>query len=299
MEIIEFYLGDKICGVEVLQVREVIRVPDGIVPVPGPHPSLSGVVNLRGRIIPVVDLPRLFSISSQGNSPKNRVIIADFNYSRVGFRVDYVTGIKEISKLIVESPAQPLEPWANFLQGVIQEEIRRVFLLNFEKIALVISPEISAPSQRARPKVSTSLPIPQPDFDRSTKNLLVVEDSSFMRQLLARYLKAAGYNILAAANGLEAWEILKSLVQAPDFKDITQHYHLILSDIEMPVMDGLELIRNVKGHPLLKKLPCVVFSGSLIEDLPEKCRAVGADAQIDKADIDKLVRLLDSKVLLS
>ena len=65
----------------------------------------------------------------------------------------------------------------------------------------------------------------------------------------------------------------------------------------MPRMDGLELIRKIKEHPALKKLPCVVFSGSLVDDLPGKCQAAGVDAQISKDDIELLIRLLDSKVL--
>ena len=165
-------------------------------------------------------------------------------------------------------------------------------MLDFEQIALDIHPV-----DRTRPQARTSLPIPKVDFDRSTRKILVAEDSAFMRQLIARYLKQSGYNVLTVTNGFEAWEILEDILRSPDFKDITQHYHLVLSDIEMPGMDGLELIRKIKEHPALKKLPCVVFSGSLVDDLPGKCQAAGVDAQISKDDIELLIRLLDSKVL--
>lgn len=291
-EIVEFRLGERFCGVDVTQVREIIRASGGIVPVPGPHPSIGGVVNLRGKIVPVIDLLAHFHIPDAGDLKKNRIIISEFYRFRVGFRVDHVTRILSMSRLIIEAPFGPLEPWGSYLKGVVHVEDRTLSLLDLEKIALDIHPV-----DRARPDARAPLPIPAVDFDRATRNILVVEDSAFMRQLLARYLKQAGYNVLTAGNGLEAWGILEDILRSPDFRDIARHYHLILTDVEMPEMDGLALIHKIKGHPALKKLPCIVFSGSLIDDLPGKCQAAGADAQISKDDIERLIRLIDSKVI--
>ncbi len=291
-EIVEFGLGDQLCGVEVTQVREIIRTSGGIVSVPGPHPSICGVVNLRGKIIPVINLSTHFHVPIKDDLKKSRIIVSEFYRFRVGFLAHHVVRILRISRLIVEAPAQPVFPWGNYLKGIIHIEDRSVFLLDFERIALDIHPV-----ERTEPQRRSSFPIPPVSFDRSTKKILVVEDSAFMRQLLARYLKQAGYNILTVSNGHEAWEVLEDIVRGADFKDITQHFHLILTDIEMPRMDGLELVRRVKAHPALKKLPCIVFSGSLIEDLPAKCREAGVDTQISKDDIEQLIRLLDSKVL--
>jgi two-component system chemotaxis response regulator CheV len=298
-EIVEFSLGEHVCGVDVAQVREIIRTAGGVVPVAGPHPSIGGVVNLRGKIIPVIDLAKHFHIPESGDLKKKRVIVSEFYRFRVGFLVHQVTRILRISsphgafgRLTIESPSQPPRPWGNYFKGTAHSDGRTISLLDFEQIALDIHPV-----DRTRPQARTSLPIPRVDFDRSTRKILVVEDSAFMRQLIARYLKQSGYNVLTVSNGFEAWEILEDILRSPDFKDITQHYHLVLSDIEMPRMDGLELIRKIKEHPALKKLPCVVFSGSLVDDLPGKCQAAGVDAQISKDDIELLIRLLDSKVL--
>lgn len=294
-EIVEFSLGEHICGVDVAQVREIIRTAGGVVPVAGPHPSIGGVVNLRGKIIPVIDLAKHFQVPAngdQGRPGKKRVIVSEFYRFRVGFLVHRVTRILRVSRLTIESPLQPPKPWGSYFKGFAHSDGRTISLLDFEQIALDIHPV-----DRTRPRARTSLPIPRVDFDRTTKKILVVEDSAFMRQMLARYLKQAGYIVLTASNGFEAWEILEDILRSPDFKDISRHYHLVLSDIEMPGMDGLELIRKIKGHPALKKLPCVVFSGSLIDDLPAKCQAAGVDAQISKDDIERLIRLLDSKVI--
>lgn len=307
-EIVEFSLGEHICGVDVAQVREIIRTAGGVVPVAGPHPSIGGVVNLRGKIIPVIDLAKHFRVPASGEArqgrpesgdKKKRVIVSEFYRFRVGFLVHQVTRILRVSspqgafgRLTIESPPQPPQPWGSYFKGFAHSDGRTISLLDFEQIALDIHPV-----ERTRPQARTSLPIPKVDFDRSTKKILVVEDSAFMRQLLARYLKQSGYNVLTVSNGFEAWEILEDILRSPDFKDIAQHYHLVLSDIEMPGMDGLELIRKIKEHPALGKLPCVVFSGSLVDDLPAKCRAAGVDAHISKDDIERLIRLLDSKVI--
>ena len=314
-EIVEFLLGEHVCGVDVAQVREIIRTAGGIVSVAGAHPSILGVVNLRGKIIPVIDLAKHFHIAAEGEArqgrpengerpesgdlKKKRVIISEFYRFRVGFLVHQVTRILGVSspqgafgRPIIESPAQPPQPWGNYLKGIVHSEGRTIFLLDLEQIALDIHPV-----DRTQAQERAALPIPKVDFDRATKNILVVEDSAFMRQLIARYLKQAGYNVLTVSNGHEAWEVLADILRSPDFKDIARHYQLILTDIEMPRMDGLELIQKVKEHPALKKLPCVVFSGSLIDDLAAKCRTVGADALLSKDDIELLIRSLDSKVI--
>lgn len=318
-EIVEFALGEHVCGVDVAQVREIIRTAGGIVSVAGPHPSIAGVVNLRGKIIPVIDMAKHFHIAENGEGPergdlkKRRVIVSEFYRFRVGFLVHQVTMILGVSSLqpevprgggafcrpIIESPARPLQPWGNYLRGIVHSEGRTIFLLDLEQIALDIHPvdRTRAQERAALPPLGEPLAIPKVDFDRSTKNILVVEDSAFMRRLIARYLKQAGYNVLTVSNGHEAWEVLADILRSPDFKDIARHYQLILTDIEMPRMGGLELIRKVKEHPALKKLPCVVFSGSLIDGLAEKCRIAGVDALISKDDIEFLIRSLDSKVI--
>ena len=292
-EIVEFSLGEHICGVDVAQAREIIRTAGGIVPVVAAHPSISGVVNLRGKIIPVIDLAALFHVPESGDLKKKRVIVSEFYRFCVGFLVNQVTRIVRVSRLVIESPARPHQPWGNYLKGIVHSDGRPSYLLDFEQIALDIHPV-----DRAQPPGRAPLPIPKVDFDRSTRKLLVVEDSAFMRQLLARYLKQAGYNVLTVSNGFEAWEVLQDILRSPDFKDIAQYYHLVLTDIEMPRMDGLEFIHMVKEHPALSKLPCVVFSGSLIDDLPGKCQAIGADGLISKEDIEHLIAMLDSKVII-
>src|SRR3990167_7269692 len=90
-EIVEFTLGEHVCGVDVAQVREIIRTTGGLVPVAGPHPSIGGVVNLRGKIIPVIDLAKHFHIPAngearQGRPEKKRVIVSEFYRFRVGVR---------------------------------------------------------------------------------------------------------------------------------------------------------------------------------------------------------------------
>ena len=292
IRIVEFCLGEKHYGIDVMQVREIIRAATGIVPVSGAHPSISGVINLRGKIIPVVNLARHFGICVEYNLQKSRIIVSRFRQNQaVGFWVHQVTSIHRILKSEIEPPSNLIQSRGRYVLGVIKLENRILFLLDFERIALDINWGGGIEDAAA------SLPIPQADFDRSSKKILIVEDSTFIQKLLARYTREAGYDIFIANNGLEAWKILEDLAQSPDFHDISKHFHLLLTDIEMPLLDGFQLIRRVREHPLLNKLPCVVFSPALPEELIKQCEAAGADAQIAKDEIHHLISLIDSKVM--
>src|SRR3989338_8329616 len=162
-EIVEFSLGEHVCGVDVTQVREIIRTSAGIVAVAGPHPSILGVVNLRGKIIPVIDLAKHFHIPENGDLKKKRVIVSEFYRFRVGFLVHQVTRILGVSspwgasgRPIIESPAQPPQPWGNYLKGIVHSESRTILLLDLEQIALDIHPvdraALPPPIQRSLPR---------------------------------------------------------------------------------------------------------------------------------------------------
>lgn len=291
IRIVEFCLGEKHYGIDVMQVREIIRAVMGIVPVSGAHPSISGVINLRGKIIPVINLARHFDVCAEYSIKNSRIIVSEFERLQVGFWVHHVTRIHRIAASQIDPPSNLMQSKGKYIVGVTKIEGQILFLIDFEKVAFDINPSGAAAEGQ------TQITIPPADFDRSAKKILIVEDSAFVRKLLARYIREAGYNILSVSNGLEAWKLLEDAVRPPGAEPIGQQYHLLVTDVEMPQMDGLQLIKKVREHALLKELPCIVFSPDMTGELSKKCREVGADGQIAKNEIDRLVPLIDDKVL--
>ena len=286
LEIVEFSLGEEFYGINVAKVREIIRASVGIVPVPDAHPSISGVINLRGKIIPVVHLAKHLKIETQYDPKRSRIIIAEFNQLQAGFWVNHVTRIHRLSWKQVEAPSSLIQSKKGYAVGVVKLTDRVLFLLDFEKISSDINPETGIRDSRDAHFEAADVP-----FDRSQKQILIAEDSAFIRDMLSQYVQEAGYRVTAVSNGEEAWTCLNESLRRG------QTYHLVITDIEMPQMDGLHLIKRIKDDARLANVPCVVFSSMITEDLSVKCRKVGAVAQISKPEIDGLVRLVDQHVL--
>ena len=121
---------------------------------------------------------------------------------------------------------------------------------------------------------------------------MVAEDSVFLRQLISETMEEAGYkNVLMFENGEELWKFLKNMEQNTPEK--LQEISLIITDIEMPQMDGHALTRKIKEDPNLQQLPVIIFSSLITPDLRHKGETVGANAQISKPEIAELVKRID------
>jgi len=293
LEIIEFCIEDEFYGINVTKVSEIIRASIGLVPVPDGHESISGVINLRGRIIPVVNLAKHLKVGDDYDEKKSRIIVAEFNKILVGFWVSFVTRIHRISWRQVEPPADLVQSKNSYAVGVIKIEDRILFLLDFEKISSDINPKAGGAGVKNKTEKIVTENVAN---DRTHKKILIAEDSPFVRQVLVDCIGEAGYQLTSVENGAQAWETLKEVAQSENFNDILEYYHLLVTDIEMPQMDGLHLIKKIKNMPTLRKLPCLVYSSMITKELAVKCNEVGADGQIAKPDIERLIQLIDEKV---
>jgi two-component system chemotaxis response regulator CheV len=179
---------------------------------------------------------------------------------------------------------------SDLVVGIVKMEDRLIVLLDFEKILSDINPEIN--------KKMTAVPVSTPDLVkiRKTKSILLAEDSKMLRDLLINTLQGAGYNIIANENGLEAWEKLSAM--ASTGKLIEDQIQLIITDIEMPQMDGHYLIKRVKEHEKLRELPVIIFSSLINEEMRRKGEALGAFAQITKPEIEQLIDIVDKKIAI-
>lgn len=292
LEIVEFSISTALYGINIAKVREIIKADIDIVSVPDAHSSIEGAINLRGKIIPVINLARHLNENIQFDKKTNRIIISEFNKITVGFLVSSVANIHRLSWKQVEQPSDMLQTDDGYAVGIVKIGEKVLFLLDFEKIAAHINPKASM----AMPRETGYTP-QETGVDRSTKTVIVAEDSDFIRELMIEYLDTAGYQTKIAKNGEEAWGLLTTAIETPGFDDISSFYNLIITDIEMPQMDGLHLIKLIKDNPKTTKLPCIAFSSMISAELKEKCKSVGSDGEISKPDIEKLVGLVDTKII--
>ena len=292
LEIIEFYVGGNLYGINVAKVREIIKFPDNVIPVPETHPSVEGIAELRGKVIPIINLPRHLREPEELDTSKSYVIISEFNQTTVGFCVNAVDTIRRLSWTQIESPIGAIASEDGIIVSIVKFEDRMVLLLDFEKICADINPDTAMQST-----VESSDENTEHAGDRSSQTILIAEDSKYILKIITGKLEKAGYKVRTASDGLIAWETLNSIISGDNFNDINDHINIIISDIEMPQMDGLHLVKNIKDHDKLKKLPCIVFSSLITEEMTLKCKSVGADGQISKPEINGLVALVDKFAL--
>lgn len=286
LEIVEFEVANNKFGINVIKVKEIIQ-PIQVTFIPHAHPHVEGIIQLRGEVLPVVDMLRVLGIQNTERNPQQKYIVAEFNKQRVVFHVDNVTQIHRISWNQIEKPSDMYQGGTSQVIGVVKQNEQMILLLDFEKIMVDINPDsgISVESVKKLGK-----------RDRSEKRILIAEDSPLLRKLLFDTMNEAGYvNVEFFENGRDAFEYLDSLVK--NGGDVSEHIQLVVTDIEMPQMDGHHLTRKIKEHPLLQKLPVIIFSSLITDDLRHKGDQVGAEDQISKPEIAELILRVDQLIL--
>ncbi|MFJ7838389.1 chemotaxis protein [Lysinibacillus sphaericus] len=286
LEIVEFEVANNKFGINVIKVKEIIQ-PIPVTFIPHAHPHVEGIIQLRGEVLPVVDMLRVLGIQSADRNPQQKYIVAEFNKQRVVFHVDNVTQIHRISWDQIEKPSDMYQGGTSQVIGVIKQNEQMILLLDFEKIMVDINPEsgINVESVKKLGK-----------RERSEKRILIAEDSPLLRKLLFDTMKEAGYeNVEFFENGRDAYEYLDSLAKSGN--NVTEHIQLVVTDIEMPQMDGHHLTRKIKEHPDLQKLPVIIFSSLITDDLRHKGDQVGAEDQISKPEIAELILRVDQLIL--
>lgn len=285
-EIVEFNIGKVSYGINVAKVREVInRDSVTVTKMPQVHPFVDGLFTLRGRVMPLVNLPRCLNEGGEID-PKN-IIVTEINNYNMGFLVDTVSRIHRISWTEME-PA-PNVGDTSMVVGVIKMSDKIVLLLDFEKIIAEINPEINA-------KLTTFEDTHDDIKEKRTKQPIVVaEDSPMLRDLLVGTLHEAGYrNVHEYSNGKLAWEALSRISR--EDKPVSESVKMIISDIEMPQMDGHHLLTLVRADQRLKEVPLVFFSSLINDEMRRKGESIGANGQISKPEIAQLIDLIDTLI---
>ncbi len=289
LEIIEFYIDELMedgsvyrgyFGMNVSKVLEIIRIPS-ITGVPGKHhPAALGTFNLRGRVLPLVDLGSWLGKQVETNSSQ-KVIVSEFSSIVTAFIVSGVTRIHRLSWEQVEPPGRYLQSFSHdCITGVVRFDGRIIFLLDMEQVIGSMAPQLGV-AHFAKSAV---------DVDGSGKRVLVADDSPSIRNVITSCLEQAKFKVTVATCGREAWEQLERWQRKAQEQNgsVTDFVHLVISDIEMPEMDGHTLTRKIKNHEVFKKLPVILFSSLISEVEREKGIKAGADDQIAKPDLPML-----------
>ncbi|MCC5802570.1 chemotaxis protein [Rossellomorea vietnamensis] len=285
LEIVEFEVQNNKFGINVIKVKEIIQ-PTAVTPVPHAHPHVKGLVQLRGEVLPVVDMARVLGAEEE-ETPKSKYIVAEFNQQKVIFHVHNVTQIHRISWNQIEKPSEMYSGVHSGIIGVIKREESMILLLDFESIMLEINPETGIRVDQVK-KLGPR--------ERRNKRIVAAEDSPLLRKLLNDTLREAGYeDVEFFENGADAFQYLESIVDGN--QDVKESVHLVLTDIEMPQMDGHHLTKRIKNHPKLNSLPVIIFSSLITNDLKHKGEMVGAEDQISKPEIAELILKIDQYIL--
>jgi two-component system chemotaxis response regulator CheV len=280
LEILEFTLNENHYGINVAKIREILQYQP-VTPVPNTHPSVEGIFMPRDTMITVINLKKCLGLGDQDK--KGLFIITNFNKLDIAFHVDEVIGIHRVSWEEIIKPDSTLNGQDGSVStGVIKMENKLVVILDFESIVSSISPETG---------LRTNDIDNMEERARSDSPILIAEDSPLLSKLITDCLRKAGYEkLIVTSNGQEAWDKLLAFKEEGNVKD---KVHCIITDIEMPQMDGHRLTKLVKTDEVLKSIPLIIFSSLVNEEMKKKGEQLGADAQLTKPEIGMLVDAID------
>ncbi|MGN0292295.1 MAG: chemotaxis protein [Lachnospiraceae bacterium] len=282
LEVLEFTLGNNHYGINVAKIREILAYQP-ITPIPNAHPSVEGIFMPRDIMITVINLKNCLGFVDDSTEDEGLFIITNFNKLNIAFHVDGVVGIHRVSWADIIKPDSTINAENNGVStGVIKLEDKLVVILDFEKIVTDISPETGL-------KVSDIEELGE--RERCDSPILIAEDSPLLSKLITDCLKKSGYtNLIVTMNGQEAWD---KLTEFRAQGNVLDKVHCIITDIEMPLMDGHRLTKLVKDNEELHNIPVVIFSSLVNEEMRRKGEALGADAQLTKPEIGHLVEAID------
>jgi len=291
LELMEFTMAGDSFGINVAKVTEIMRYTP-ITPMTLSHPCIDGVFKPRGKLITVINLPGYMALQESEDPKNDMFMLTNFDNVNAAFRVHSVVTMHKISWSKVERPSSIVYGSDDgVVTGTTKIGDKIITIIDFEKVLYDINPETGlqiSEVQRLGERVEI------------TKPIVVVEDSVFLKKMLIESLEVAGYtNITSFDNGQDAWDYLHKCrsESLANITPIEKKVSIIITDIEMPRMDGHHLTKLVKTDDILSKVPVIVFS-SLIDDAQKQLgEKIGVNAHLSKPQIGKLVETLDQWIL--
>ncbi|BDX20472.1 MULTISPECIES: chemotaxis protein CheV [Halopseudomonas] len=288
LEILLFQLaGPQLFALNVFKIREVLTLP-ALTQMPQRHPHVVGVIHLRGQTIPVIDLSGAIGLQPQKAEPDSTIIVTEYNLSVQAFLVRTVDRILNLNWDAVQPPPRGAGR-AHYLTAITRlENMRLVEIIDVEKVLAEIVP--------FNTRVSDAL-LEDPLLERARgREVLVVDDSPTGVNQVRDTLAQLDLKLHVATDGLKALKMLKAWVDAGE--DINERLLMVITDAEMPEMDGYRLTTEIRQDPRLKNLYVVLhtsLSGNFNKAMVEK---VGCDGFLSKFQPDQLVETVRTRLQL-
>ncbi|WP_053982895.1 chemotaxis protein [Niameybacter massiliensis] len=289
-EIVEFLINGARYGINVLKIKEIIRINE-VSPIPGSPNDIVGRAVVRNNMVSTIDLKKVLNKKSTDITDGALGLLCELNQTTVVFLIEEVAGIRRVKWSELDN-THALDNDSLVVGSVLLDE-KIIMLLDFESILLSLNPKNNFYNEKYRDMCDNS---EEKKHIRSKMDLILADDSRVVRELLKNALEDAGYTNLRFFNdGAQVYQYLVDVKEnyGDNFK---QQVNLLISDIEMPILDGYSLTKKIKDDKILNTLPVILFSSLITEDLQRKGESVGADAQISKPDIKQLISIVDNLI---
>jgi len=291
LEIMEFTIAGDSFGINVAKVTEIMQYKP-VRKMPHSHASIEGVFKPRDKIITVFDLAKYLGFPPCENNSRDVLMITGFNNLNVAFHVHAVEGIHRIKWSDIEKPDSTVYGGdESIATGIAKIGDKLITIVDFEKIVADINPDTGIQLSELETLGAR---------ERSSKPVVTADDSNFLRKTITGALKTSGYtNIKSFSDGQEIWDYLVSVrdMCVANSVPIETEVAAVISDIEMPLMDGHHLTKLIKEDKVLKKVPVILFSSLIDDAMRIKGEKLGANAQLSKPEIGNLVSTLDKHIL--
>ena len=289
--LMEFTMAGDSFGINVAKVTEIMRRCP-ITPMTHSHPCIDGVFKRYGRIITAINLPRYMQLPESEDPEQDMLMLTNFDNVNAAFLVHTVEAMHQIKWSNVERPSAILYGGGDsVITGTTKFGDKMITIIDFEKVLYDINPETGL--QLSEVKIMG-------ERARSEKPIVIVEDSVFLMKMILQAIDMAGFtNVTSFDNGQDAWEYLDNARKEcqKTLTPIEKKVAIVITDIEMPRMDGHHLTMLVKSDDILKKVPVLVFSSLIDEAQKAHGKNIGVDAHLSKPQIGNLISTVDKWIL--
>ncbi len=290
VEILELLLGEQSFGVNVAKVMQIIAYDESKFTALHDEANANlGVFLWQEKTIPLINLSIALSRKEQELSERPIVLITRFNDVTNGFLISNVNRIHRVSWEQIKPTSSIISKHSSNTTGIVSIDGKEILLIDFEYIVAELFPETKMNHNLDHSDIKK-------EFNRSDMKIVFSEDSAFIRNNVSELLKKVGYNnVQAFENGQDAFNHINTLTvkAAENNRPITDYMNLVITDIEMPKMDGLTLCRHIKKELKLSDVPVALFSSLIDEQMSLKCKEVGADVFTTKPQISELINMID------